>query len=472
MGLIAVLQNQLDKAISGMGYIKQDALISQRTLFGAEVRPGEQYDVYANYTQNELYRLAVTNYPIYRNIMLLAKLIAGGRIMTQERDESEELGWKEVKNHDFSLKIDYRPNPFMSQSLIWMYQIFWLLLSGEAYWLMFKNQMGEIAEIYPLPANRVKPIPDPDTGIKVFAYTPLDGRYPELIRPEQICFHRLPNPFEYWRGLSPLSAYLMGLAINVEAQKTDLDDYKNRLSLQHLITVRPGMPDREFNVALADITKAVSLGLRWKVIRAGEADIKSVSQERSQYSTDVYKITESEANFIYGIPDAYWRQESAYKAGDYQYQLINDTVWPLMNLLSEDLTVQMVERYYGDQYRAMFEDIRARNIELDLKQTDSDRETQTYNEARGLMGLDPHPEPSIGFAPVKVAGQIAVELVKMGMPIDGTADIQDEINAAVQAALAGGQQGDGLEDEEQENELDTEPLPADEVEPERVNGKR
>jgi hypothetical protein len=435
MGLIATLQNQLDKAVSQLGYIKRDALVSPRTLFASEVRPGEEYDVYANYTQNELYKLAVTNYSIYRNIMLLAKLIAGGRIMTQERDESEDEGWKEIRDHDFSLKIDYRPNPFMSQSLIWMYQIFWLLLSGEAYWLIFKNQMGEIAEIYPLPANRVKPIPDPVAGIKVFAYTPLDGRYPTLIDPAQICFHRLPNPFEYWRGLSPLSAYLMGLAISTEAQKTDLEDYKNRLSLQHLVSLRSGMPDREFNVAEADIKSAVAQGMRWKIIRAGDAKVDAISQPRNEYSKEVFNITESIANSIYGIPDAYWSQEKAYKQGDAYNQLINDTVWPLMNLLSEDLTVQMVERYYGENYRAMFEDLRPKNIELDLKQAESDREVQTYDEARGLKGLLPHPEPSIGLAPAKVAGQIAVELIKMGRLIDGTA----EINAAVQEALASGQ---------------------------------
>ncbi len=468
MGLISILQTQLDKAVSQLGYIKQDALVSQRTLFGSEVRPGEQYDVYANYTQNELYKLAITNYPIYRNVMLLSKLIAGGRIMTQERDESEDEGWKEIRDHDFTLKIDYRPNPFMSQSLIWMYQVTWLLLSGEAYWLIFKNQMGEIAEIYPLPANRVKPIPDPVTGIKVFAYTPLDGRYPTLIDPAQICFHRLPNPFEYWRGLSPLSAYLLGLAISTEAQKTDLDDYKNRLSLQHLVSLRAGMPDREFNVAEADIKSAVAQGLRWKIIRAGDAKVDAISQQRNEYSSQVFKITESIANYIYGIPDAYWSQEKAYKQGDAYNQLINDTVWPLMNLLSEDLTVQMVERYYGENYRAMFEDPRPRNIELDLKQAESDREVQTYDEARELLGLKPHPEPSIGFAPAKVAGQIALKLIEMGMPIDGTADMQDEINAAVQAALASGQQAAGNEVPRDDEE------PMDDTQPEPVvsnNGK-
>jgi len=458
MGLIATLKSQADKAISQLGYIKRDALVSQRTLFASEVRPGEEYDVYANYTNNDFYKLALTNPYVVRNIRLLEDMIAGGRVMIQERDSESEDGWKEIPDHEYAQVLDYNPNPFMSQSFIWKYQVRWLCLAGEAYWLDYENQMGGIAELYPLPANRVKPIPSPLVGIDYFAYTPIDGSYPSFLPIKRVCFHRFPNPFEYWRGLSPLSAFLMGLQITNEAQKTDLDDYKNRLSLQHLVSLRAGMPDREFSVAETDIKNAVAQGLRWKIIRAGDAKVEAISQPRNEFSGKVYEITEEQADYIYGIPNGYWRQESAYKQGDVYNQLINDTVWPLMNFLAEDHTVQYVRPYYGDQYRVMFEDPRPKNIELDLKQAESDREVQTYDEARELIGLPPHPEPSIGLAPAKVAGQIAIELVKMGMEIDGTADMQDEINAAVQEALASGQQPMGDEVPADDVPKETEPV--------------
>lgn len=412
MGLLSTLKTQADKYIGQLGYIKRDALTTQATLFAAETHPGQQYDVYVNYAQNEWYRLGMCNYAIYRNVRLLGDMVAGARVFMEERDETTAAGWKEIP-HEFTKLIDYRPNKFMSQSFIWKYQVNWLLLSGEAYWLDFLSQLG-IAELYPLPANRVKPVPHPTEGLSVFAYTPLDGRYPDMLDINRVCFHRFPNPFEYWRGLSPLSAFLTGLKINTEAQQHDYEDYKNRLNLQHLITVRPGMPDREFNVALADLKAANEAGLRWKMIRAGEADIKAVSQTRTEYTSDVYKITESQANYIFGVPDAYWSQEKAYKQGDAYNQLVNDTVWPLLNFLAEDLTAQYIWPTYGDQYRLMFEDIRPRNIELDLKQKESDRVIWTFNEAREAEGLDPHPDSDIGLAPTGAAVQIAVEKIKQG----------------------------------------------------------
>jgi len=402
------LDRYLEKALNRLGYNKVDQFQLRQALFAGETRPGAEYDVYTNYSNEQFYKLAITNYAIYRNIEYLSKIIASATAKVERRDPENPEGWIDVPAHPFERIAEYKPNPYMSQSFIWRYQAMWLLLTGEAYWMLVPNGWGELTQMYPLPANRVKPVPHPTRFIDGFAYNPVDGGPPQILDPKNVVFHRFPNPFEYHRGLSPLNAYLLGLQISTEAQKNDLEDYKNGLGLQQLVSLATGTSDRDMLQAQADFKSASERGDRYKIVRAGDIKIEAVSQPKSEHTQAIYEITEKQADTIYGLPEGIWSQKSNYKHGEKEAIVYNGTVWPLLSMLGEDLTVQAVERYYGEQYRCAFEDIRIENVELKLKEKDSDRQTQTFNEARQADGLDPHPDPDVGNAPFGAAVQIAV----------------------------------------------------------------
>ena len=388
-------------------------------FFEGEMVPGadEYISSFYNYSNVELARLAMTNPWIYSNIKLISDSISQGIIQIEERDDDSETGWEVVPRHDFTKIVEGRPNPYMGQAFSWRYVVQWLMLWGEGYWLLFPNRSGELAQMYPLPSDRVKPIPSGKQVFAGFVYQPISGGDWLPIPTEQICFHRLPNPFDYHRGLSPLSAYLISLYLDQAARKYDLDDYKNGLTLRHLISLRPEISNGDFARFRSELREGQRKGERFLTVRGGEVDLKTLTAT-AEGQKAIRDMTEKEANLIYGIPPGL-RDMSAYKSNAQTANdaFLNYTIWPLMTLLAEDLSAQIVSRWYdeGDEYRAVFEDVRPVNILNNIKERDSQRVTMTYDEARAADGRPPHPDPDVGAAPSDMAGQIYKLKIEAGL---------------------------------------------------------
>lgn len=406
--------NLINKAIDRLGLIRRSDLnrfLPVREFFSGETYPGSEWNIFATWSEQEFQKLAITNPWVYSAVTLIGREIALGTIGVEERNKEEGEKWLPINNHDFEKIVEGRPNPYMSQFFTWLYQVMWLMVQGEAYWMLVPNKLGELTQMYPLPANRVIPVPDP-TGQRLhayFAYTPVAGGQVRALSVEQVCFHRFPNLFNYHRGMSPLSAYLMGLQLDTAIAKFDLDDYQHGLTLRQLISMRPETSARDFAVAQADMEEAQRLGRRWLFIRGGMIDVKAVGSRRETTTTNANPrlLTREEANYVFGIPDAV-RNPSATEASAKVARevFISGTIWPLMVMLAEDMTAEIIHRFYEQNLRAMFEDIRPRNKELELKERDNKRQIQTYNEARADMNLEEHPDPDVGNAPYPVAGEV------------------------------------------------------------------
>ena len=50
------------------------------------------------------------------------------------------------------------------------------------------------------------------------------------------------------------------------------------------------------------------------------------------------------------------------------------TIWPLMELLAQDITTQVILRYYQGELRGRFKDIRPINRELQLREEEHQRQ--------------------------------------------------------------------------------------------------
>ncbi len=420
--LMIPLANWLDRR----GYISEKRiplgpdLFSAGALLRGEITPGEAMNTYADYSGVEFQRLAITNYPIYRNVMLIGRIISEADFIIEERDPDSDTGWTKVEGHHYSRIMEEAPNKFMSSAYIWLYQVVWLNIRGESYWLQVPDGFGIPNQVYPLPADRVKPLPSlvPNAlqPIRGYAYTPVSGKEPEIIQPEQICYHRFPNIVHYYRGMSPISSYLIGLQTNFEAQKTDLEDFQHRLRLQKLLSMPLGTSNPEFSIALADLQEQEAQGQRWRLIRAGDLKSETISGNRLETQAEIFGLTEHQANAALGVPDGIWDKDAnRASAQEHRATLIENTVWPIMSMMAQDITVQVVVPNYGPDFRARFEDIRPRNRELILKETESAREAQTYDEARKAEGNDPHPDPDVGMAPFESAGQAYILKMQAGL---------------------------------------------------------
>lgn len=399
----------MDGFIGQLGYIKaaQVPRIAQ-ALFAGENMPHQQ-DFMAE-TEAEIQKLAVTNYAVYSNISLISRRVAMGRLMMQTQDTKGV--WAEDPLHDFTKIFEERPNPYMGQIFVWMYQVFWLLLRGECYWMQVPDRGGTLRQVYPLPANRVEPIPSSTALFAGFEYTPSATGIPTTLAVEHVIFHRLPNPFNYNRGLSPLTAYVLGLQIMTESEKFDLEDYKQGLTLRHIISLRPEISDTEMMRYQREVDEAVRNNRRFMVTRGGDIKVAPITIRRGgeDSSENVQRLTQEKADYIYGIPLGL-RTSNATQANATiaETTFASDTLWPLMLLLGEDLTVQCVERYYGEGLRAMFEDIRIPDKELAMKEDSHKWLAMTFDEVREQQGLKKYFDKEIGRQKFTAAD----ELIKM-----------------------------------------------------------
>jgi hypothetical protein len=297
----------------------------------------------------------------------------------------------------------------MGQAYVWEYQIFWLLLRGEMYWLLAPDDSGELQQLYPLPANRLYPEPDSKIFIRGYWYHGTATGKPEFLDVEQVCFDRLPNPFNYHRGLSPLVAYTLGLQIDRAAQVFERDDYRDGLTLRHIVSLRPEISDTDALRFKREIDEGQAEKRRYMVTRGGDIDVKPMQSRGSAEarSSDVRIMTQKEADYVYGIPEGL-RTSSATQANATvaERTFISDTIWPLMVLIAEDMTVQIVTRYYEENQKSVFEDIRIKDIEGEMAVQAHAREVQTFDEARADIGLDPYYDEEIGKEKLSVVDDL------------------------------------------------------------------
>lgn len=397
--IMSYVDSFIDNVASRRGFIKAgDIPHSAMALFAGEATPQSYF---VSQTEEEIQKLAVTNSSVYSNIQLISRRISMG-IMKVQQQQQDGI-WKDDPTHDFTKLVEHRPNPFMGQAFIWEYQMFWLLLRGEMYWLLAPDDGGELQQMYPLPAGRIYPEPDPEKFIRGYWYHGTATGKPEFLETNQVCFIRLPNPFNYHRGLSPLTAFTLGLQIDRAAQVFTRDDYKDGLTLQHIISLRPEISDIDAMRYTKELDDGQKAKRRYLVTRGGDIDVKPLQARKQGSEDNVRKVIQEDADRIYGIPEGL-RSLSATQLGSGANHetaperiFINDTIWPLMELISQDMTVQIVNRYYEDNERCVFEDIRIRDIERKMATEAHKREVQTLDEARKDQELDPYPDPEMGI---------------------------------------------------------------------------
>ncbi len=425
MALSDTIFGMMDRLIGRMGYIKASEVPKMaQLLFAGE---GTNTQTYITQTEIEAAKLAVSNPRAYSNIMAISEQVALGRLMTEIQAAGGE--WEEDTKHDFTKIFEQRPNPYMGQAYLWMYQTFWLLLQGECYWLQVLDKTGKLTQVYPLPANRLEPIASEETLFAGFWYYPTATGTPEVLPAENVIFNRFPNPFNYNRGLSPLSPAFISLQIDQEARKFDLDDYEQGMTLKHILSLRPETSDPDARRFRKEIENAVAAGKRYMVVRGGDvkaAPLAARSKGSDTSSESTRSLTNEDIDYIYGVPEGLRTQSATHaNATVAERSFIAHTIWPLMVLFSEDITVQSVIPYYGEGTRVRFEDPRIPDRELEMKEDRHEWEYMTYDQVLESKGLDAYYDPEIG----KQKFTVVDELIKLAFEAElGKTDREQQLN--------------------------------------------
>jgi len=386
------------------------------SMFLANISEG---DPFAKMADDQKRRVAVTVSWIYSDIRLFANTFssANGEV---KKIEGEQLN--SIKNHPFELLLR-KPNDKMDLSFLWIYTIKWMQLKGNAYWFLAPQAGNEkvIAEIWPIPADRIKPIPDKEKMIRGYQYVTLSGQA-KIILPEYVVHFQFPNPFTLLDGEVPLNAALLAMETEIGTGKFQRDTYVSGRGMpRSIISLPEDTGERDFIALSAQIRHDFEEEQKVIITRAG--DVKATTLGLTQKEMELIgqrEFTRDEIDVVFLGYELHGKQtESELRQ---RYRMFQDTIiHPTHRLIAGQITVQALHRFYGDDLVYEFEDIRTQDRALNVQERNVYWRVKKFNEARQDLMLPPYEDDEIGNLPVPLATDPAYVSALKGLSVVGTA---------------------------------------------------
>uniref|UniRef100_A0A6M3J435 Putative portal protein n=1 Tax=viral metagenome TaxID=1070528 RepID=A0A6M3J435_9ZZZZ len=381
----------LDRQVTRLGYTKAQGP-GIATIWAGEAPLGNLDSYRQDMDQDQWEKLAITCSWVYACIDVIAKQAAAAKLEVFEM-VGEEL--EAVSAHPFEA-VMRQPNRFMGRQFFKRYLFTWWLLRGEAYWWPVRDQTGvSLSQFWPIPSNRIQPVPDREQYIKGYLYKPKTGSDGTLLSADTTCFHRLPNPFDYHRGMSPISAYGTQLKTDKAMREWNLNTFDKGSPLKLLVSVPEQLSTPNFERFVTEIREEFDEGNRVLFGRGNEISAKEfgMSAEDMEFLAG-REFTREEIGMIYGIPAGFWAKDSnRANAEAARATMIEMAVWPLLLQFAEDITAQVVQPLYGEQYVVQPEDIRPRDRALQIQEEQHERVLLSFNQARQKAGEDEYSGP-------------------------------------------------------------------------------
>lgn len=155
-----------------------------------------------------------------------------------------------------------KPNPAITGAQLWSITVIWMSLRGESPWLLTKDNTeflspGDMPEqIWPLNPDRLEHFVGEDGELLGYKYTTMEndprsggtdktGR--ELIlMPHEIVMHKYPNPWDPYRGMSPITAAANGIDVDILSNTHNRAVLKNSAIPPGVLSYKGHMEDNEY----------------------------------------------------------------------------------------------------------------------------------------------------------------------------------------------------------------------------------
>ena len=300
-------------------------------------------------------------------IMWLMRAAVQAEPIVQERTGGE---WVDVEDHDAALLLE-DPNPAYGGDELMSALVLSYGLSGNAYALKVRDNLGEVRELWYLPHWTVEPMYPPDGRkfIDHYAYRPLPGMPgPEKIAPRDIIHLRFGlNPVDVRRGLSPVGPVLREVLTDEEA--SDFTSYilKNMGVPGGIISPPSGeaKPNEKSVKAIKQYMNEEFSGSKrgsWLVLGA-PTDVKTLGVDPNRMMVGPLRdIAEERVCSALGIPAAvvgFGAGLQQTKVGATMRELVRlawvNAVTPLHRTFGKQLGRQLVRDWMDGRYRVRYD---------------------------------------------------------------------------------------------------------------------
>lgn len=366
------------------------ATLNRMTMLGG-YRSADREDT------SNAYALAMTSAWVYSDIKLISdRLASRDARMKVQRPTAE--GMTDEKKHPFYGLVN-RPNSLMSGSFMLRYTAAWYLLRGNGYLFISTPGIGtgEPQELWPLPANQVLPRPETmHEGRGVFAgEAVIDYQYSingelQLLPGENIIHFRMPNPFDWWEGLSPLQAAILGIQSDHAQAVWQRDFYKEDNAVPSaIISVPADTNEIDFDRQRALLAEQLRNGQKRLFTRSGDLKVEMISQTLEQMQIiQSRQFNREEIDAVYGIPKGLI---SGGLSGDSrlaaEIAFARNTVQPALDYFAEQMSADLAP-YYGEDVVIVAPNVIPQDRALAVQEYNAYAQDRTINENRKVLGLD------------------------------------------------------------------------------------
>lgn len=302
--------------------------------------------------------------------------------MNQEREE-------QLDNHPFEQLLT-RPNPLQSRSELLEATFAHRALTGNCYWWLNRASGNvEPDEIWVLPSNRMRPVPDRNLYLKGYLYqSEADGREIPLELHEVVHFRQF-HPLNEFVGLSPIESLATIAQGDMAMQKWNTNYFdKNNAKAPGALAYSDPIDDETWYKMKHDI-KAQHGGTKRNLLmlrNVGAGGVQWIQMAMSQKDMEFLaarKFNKEEifAIFAPGLSSVLDVNATEANAQAGKGTFIEFGVWPQMVSIAEKITNDILP-VYGNNLVARFDDIRVTDRELALKEQEAFERVHTVNEVR------------------------------------------------------------------------------------------
>jgi len=386
-------------------------------------------------------RLAAISAWVYSDISLIAGRLAGDTarpVAAQYVDGS----WREDWTHPMS-RILGRPNALMSGSYMLRYVAWWYLLSGNAYVFVSTDRVGggEPLELWPLVSNQVTPLPETlrtgPRGLVVDYEYNVNGAL-ETLPGEHVIHFRTANPWDYWRGLAPLTAGLLAVQADNARARWDRDFFGQDNAIPAAVISLPAdITDSDFDRAAEEIRAEFGGRRRTAITRAGDLTVQTVQQTMADMQViESRELSRREIDRVFGVPEGMFDGSTS---GENRLALestfATNTVQPLIEYFAEEWTRGLAWFYGEEGLTAYARTVVPRDRALAVQEYTIYGQDRTVNENREEQGLPRLADP-LADVPVRLLGQYGKDAPGVGSMAGADAP-ENVAVAATEKALRG-----------------------------------
>jgi len=300
---------------------------------------------------------------------------------------------EEVVNHPF-IELWRNVNPFMNgYEMVELIDIY-LEMTGDAYLYIVKDNLGVPRQLWILPSQYVRVVPDRQNFIKGYLYG-TSASDSVALTPDEVIHFKFPNPNSIWKGFPPLAAGMAAVK-----RKESMDDYEASLLANN---ARPDF----LIVSKNAIPKTTKKELReeWQMlygskrgrgkpalIDSADIEIKELGFSPKDIAyVNGQKMTKEEIAGTFGVPVSKIVPDAKYsnaEVGDREWK--SDTIRPRLRRIEDKLNEQLMPMYDKKLYVA-FDNPVPEDREFALKKSETYLKNGviTINEVREAEGLEP-----------------------------------------------------------------------------------